>query len=283
VVARLSPGVDLRQAETELKGVQQELGRQYPDANRNMSIAIWPIKKMLIGDVQGTLLLLFGAVTPVLLIACANVANLMLARANMREREFGVRAALGASRGRMIRQVLTESILLSVLGGLLGIIVAVVAVHLLLAAIPNSLPRSSNIGLNWLVAAFTFFTAVAVGVLFGIVPALRSARANVQAALGQNSRGATASDHRLLHQFVVLQFALTLMLLAGAGMLLRSIRQLWRVNPGFDTRAACYVPARRALRTDPIVCLRCENSPISLIGVDCRRFTAPRLFGYERL
>jgi predicted permease len=235
VVARLSPGVGLGQAQSELNGVQQQLDRQYPDANRGMSVEIWPIKKMLIGDVRGTVLLLFGAVTLVLLIACANVANLLLARANMRQREFGVRAALGASRGRMIRQVLTESILLSVLGGLLGIVDAVVALHLLLAAMPEKLPRSNNIGLNWSVAAFTFFTAVAVGVLFGIVPALRSASADVQTALRQNSRGATG-NHRLLNQFVVLQFALTIVLLAGAGMLLRSIRQLWRVNPGFDTQ-----------------------------------------------
>lgn len=236
VVARLSPGVDLQQAESELNGIQQELNHQYPDANRNMSIAIWPIKKLLIGDVRGTLLLLFGAVTLVLLITCANVANLLLARANLRAREFGVRAALGASRGRMVRQVLTESVLLSVLGGLLGIIVAVLAQHLLLAVMHETLPRSNNIGLNWSVAAFTFFTAVAVGILFGIVPALRSARADMQAALRQDSRGATGGNHRLLNQFVVLQFALTLVLLAGAGMLLRSIQQLWRVNPGFNPR-----------------------------------------------
>jgi predicted permease len=236
VVARLRQGVNLPQAESELQSVQQQLDRQYPDANRNIGIAIWPIKKLLIGDVQGTLLLLFGAVTLVLLIACANVANLLLARANIREREFGIRAALGASRARMVGQVLTESILLSVLGGLLGIVVAVVALHLLLAATPEVLPRSNNIGLNWPVAAFTFFTAVAVGMLFGIVPALRSARADVQTALRQDSRAATRGSHRLLSQFVVLQFALTLVLLAGAGMLLRSIRQLWRVNPGFDTQ-----------------------------------------------
>ena len=236
VVARLRPGVDIPQAAAELNAIQQGLAQRYPDANRGEGAAVWPFKKELIGDVQGTLILLFGAVILVLFIACANVANLLLVRANARQREFGVRAALGASRSRMIRQVLTESVLLSIAGGALGIAVAAVALRLLLRAIPKNFPRIHAIGLNWPVVAFTLITAFAVGILFGVVPALRSARADVQSALQQGSRGATGGSHRLLSQFVVLQFALTLVLLAGAGMILRSIRQLWRVNPGFDTQ-----------------------------------------------
>jgi len=236
VVGRLKPGVSIVQAQNELNTVQQQLDRLYPDSNRTVGVAIWPLRKLLIGDVRGTLFLLFGAVTLVLLIACANVANLLLARATMREREFGVRLALGASRGRMMRQVLTESLLLAVGGGALGIVVGVLSVRLLLAAIPDTLPRAQSIGLNGPVVAFTLVTAVAVGILFGIAPAWRSGRASVQIALQQGSRGATGGSQRLLSRFVVGQIALTLVLLAGAGMLLRSIRQLWRVNPGFDAQ-----------------------------------------------
>ena len=236
VLARLKPGVTMRQAEGELGTIQQELDRRYPDANRNIGVAMTTLKQQMIGDVRSTLLLLFGAVTLVLLIACANVANLALARANVREREFGVRSALGASRGRMIRQVLTESLVLSVAGGALGVAVATVAVRVLLAALPEALPRSSNIGLNGPLIAFTFCIAIMVGVLFGVVPAMRSARTDLRSAMQQASRGTTGGRHGVLKQLVVLQFALTLVLLAGSGLLLRSIRQLWRVNPGFDTR-----------------------------------------------
>jgi predicted permease len=235
VIARLKPGVEAGQAESELNSIQQELDHRYPDADHGLGVAVWSFKKTVIGEVEGTLFLLFGAVTLVMLIACANVANMLLVRAKMREREFGIRAALGASRARMIRQVLAESVLLSVAGGALGIVVAVTALRVLLAAIPGALPRAENIGLNWPVLGFTFLTAVAVGLLFGLVPALRSAGADMQSALQQGSRGATGGGRGVLSQFVVLQFALTLVLLAGAGLLLRSIRQLWRVNPGFDT------------------------------------------------
>jgi predicted permease len=234
VVARLKPGVAAPQAESELNSIQHELDRRYPDADHGMGVAVWSFKKMMVGNVEGTLFLLFGAVTLVLLIACANVANLLLVRAKMREREFGVRAALGASRARMVRHVLTESVLLASAGGALGIAVAAASLHLLLAAIPGTLPREENIGLHWPVLAFTLLTAIAIGILFGVVPALRSARADVQTALQHGTRGATGSSRGVLNQFVVLQFALTLVLLTGAGMLLRSIRELWHVNPGFD-------------------------------------------------
>ena len=234
VVARLKPGVTMQQAEGELNAIQQGLDSQYPQANKSLGVALWSLKRTLVGDVKGTLLLLFGAVTMVLLIACANVANLLLVRASMREREFGIRAALGASRARMVRQVFTESILLSIAGGALGIFLAALALRALLRAMPANFPRLDNVGLNWPVVAFTLFIAVAVGILFGVVPALRTARTDVQSSLQPGSRGATG-NHRLLSQFVVLQFALTVVLLSGAGLLLRSIRQLWRVDPGFDT------------------------------------------------
>lgn len=233
VVARLKPGVGIPQAESELNAIQQELDRRYPDANRNLGVSILPIKKQLVGDVKPTLLLLFGAVTLVLLIACANVANLLLVRSKMREHEFGVRAALGASRTRMMRQVLTESLQLSMAGALLGLGVAVLALRVLLRALPETLPRSEGIGMNWPVAGFALLLAIAVGILFGVVPALRSSKADVQAALQRGNRGSSRGDLRLPGYFVTLQVALTLVLLAGSGMLLRSIRHLWQVNPGF--------------------------------------------------
>lgn len=253
VLARLKPGVEIPQAENELNALQQQLDQQYPDANRNLGAAVWPVKKELIGDVKSTLLLLFGAVSLVLLIACSNVASLLLVRSSARQREFGVRAALGATRSRMISQVLTESILLSIAGGALGVGVAAIALRSLLNAVPANLPRADNIGLNWTVVAFTFLVAIAVGILFGLVPARRSAQADLQLALQQGSRGATTNNHRLLRNFVVIQFALTLVLLAGAGLLLRSIRHLWKVNPGFDTHQVIsfHVGLAPSLTTSP--------------------------------
>jgi predicted permease len=236
VLARLKPGITMGQAEAEMNTVQGDLNRQYPDANRGVEIVLTSLKEQIVGDVKGTVVLLFGAVTLVLLIACANVANLLLARSTARAREFAIRAALGASRGRIVRQLLIESVVLSLAGGLLGIAVAGFALHALLAALPYTLPRSGNIGLHWPVLLFTLLTSIVVGVLFGLVPALQSARSDVQDALKKVSRGASAGRNASLGRLVMVQFALTLVLLTGAGLLLRSIRNLWHVNPGFDTR-----------------------------------------------
>jgi predicted permease len=189
-----------------------------------------------LGDVRGTILLLFGAVGLVLLIACANLANLLLARSTARAREFGIRAALGASRRRMVGQLLTESLMLSLAGGALGAVLAAFGLRVLLATLPHTLPRSENIGLHLPVLFFTAFASIAAGILFGLAPALRSAGPDVQGALQKTSRGTTTGRHRLLSRLVVVQFAFTLVLMTGAGLLLRSIRNLWQVNPGFDTR-----------------------------------------------
>jgi predicted permease len=236
VVARLKQGITTGQAEAEMNAIQGDLDRQYPDANRGVGIAMNSLKEEIVGDVRGTILIMFGAVTLVLLIACANVANLMLARSKARAREFGIRAALGASRGRIVRQLLTESIVLSLLGGSLGIAVAGFALRTLLATLPYTLPRSADIGLHWPVLLFTMLTSMAAGVLFGLVPAMQSAKSDVQDALRRGQRGATAGRHASLSRLVMVQFALTLVLMTGAGLLLRSVRNLWHVNPGFDTR-----------------------------------------------
>jgi FtsX-like permease family len=177
---------------------------------------------------------LFGSVSFVLLIASANFANLLLARSTVRAREFGIRAALGASRGRMVRQLLSESLVLSLAGGALGAMLAGFGLRMLLAALPHTLPRSENIGLHLPVLLFTLLASIAVGVLFGLAPALQCASSDVQSALQKAFRGITTGRHRLLGRLVVVQFALTLVLMVGAGLLLRSIRNLWHVNPGFD-------------------------------------------------
>ena len=236
VVARLKSAVNTNQAEAEMSTIQQDLDRNFPDANRGVGVATASMMQQILGDVKGTILLLFGAVSLVLLIACANLANLMLARSTARIREFGIRAALGASRGRLVRQLLTESIVLSLAGGALGVVLAEVGLRFLLAALPHSLPRAENIGLHLPVLLFTALASISVGILFGLAPALRCASPNVHDELKKASRGTTSGGHRMLSRLVVVQFALTLVLMAGAGLLLRSIRNLLQVNPGFDTR-----------------------------------------------
>ena len=236
VLARLKPGITIAAADAEMNAIQQELDRQYPDANRSVGVAATSLMQQIIGDVKGTILLLYGAVSLVLLITCANVVNLLLARSTSRAREFGIRAALGASRGRMVRQLLTESVVLSLAGGALGAVLAGFGVRLLLAALPNPLPRSENIGLHLPVLLFTALASMAIGILFGLVPALQCASPEVQGALQKTSRGTTTGRHRMLSSLIIVQFAFTLVLMAGAGLLLRSIRNLSHVNPGFDVR-----------------------------------------------
>ncbi len=236
VSARLKAGVTMAQAEAEMNAIQQNLDHEYPDANRGIGVTVTSLMQEIVGDVKGTILLLFGAVGLVLLIACANLANLLLARSTARAREFGIRAALGASRGRMVRQLLTESIVLSLAGGALGVALAAAGLRVLLAALPHTLPRSENIGLHLPVLVFTVAASIAVGILFGLAPAMQWARPDVRGALQKGSRGTTSGRNSLLSRLVVVQFALTLVLMAGAGLLLRSIHKLWQVNPGFDTR-----------------------------------------------
>lgn len=236
VLARLKPGVTMGQATAEMNAVQSELDRQYPDANHGVGIVMTSLKQEVIGDVKGTLLLLFGAVSLVLLIACANVASLLLARSTARAREFGIRAVLGATRSRMVRQLLTESIMLSLAGGALGITVAWLGLRALLVALRYNLPRSENVGLHWPVLVFSLLISISAGILFGLAPALQSAKAPVQEALQKAARGVTGGSNASLTRLVVLQFSLTLVLMTGAGLLLRSIRNLWHVNPGFDVQ-----------------------------------------------
>jgi predicted permease len=235
-IARLNSDVSMAQALAEMSAIQDHLVQLYPDANKGLGASVVPLRQVLIGDVSGTLLVLFGAVGLVLLIACANVANLLLARSVGRTREFAIRAALGASRSRTVRQLLTESILLSLGGAVLGLTIANWGVRPLLAGMPGSLPRSENIGVNTPVFLFTLFVSIAVAVLFGLAPALKNSKTDLQSALKHGGRGATTARLGVQNSLVILQMALTLMLLVGAGLLFRTIHRMSDTNPGFDAQ-----------------------------------------------
>lgn len=235
-VARLKPGVSISQAQAEMSTVQKNLDELYPDADRDLGALVVALKQDIVGDSSGLLLLLLGAVGLVLLIACANVANLLLARSTARAREFAIRAALGASRSRVVRQLLTESVLLALVGGGLGVVVATVTMKPALAALSGDLPRLQEVGLNVPVLAFAFVLTVVVGVLFGLAPALKNSKSDLQMAMKEGGRTSSGSRQRIQGTLVIAQMALTLVLLVGAGLLLRTIRSLSQVNPGFEAQ-----------------------------------------------
>ena len=235
-IARLRPGVSIAQAQAEMSAIQEHLDQLYPDADGGLGATVLPLKQQIVGDARGTLLLLLSAVGLVLLIACANVANLLLARSAARSREFAIRSALGAGRARIVRQLVTESVLLSLAGGSLGLLLAKGGVNLVLAAVPQTLPRTDNITVNAAVLVFAFGISIAVGILFGLAPALKSSRTDLRAALGEGARGSTSGPHRAQSALVIVQMALTLVLLVSAGLLFRTIRRLWQINPGFDVQ-----------------------------------------------
>jgi predicted permease len=233
-LARLAPGVTLAQAQAEISTIQNSLDHLYPDANRDLGIYIEPLKQFVVGDAGKMLLLLLGAVGLVLLIACSNVANLLFARSAARAREFAVRSALGANRTRLVQQMLTESVLLTLFGAGLGLLFALLGVKSVPAAVAENLPRSENIAVNGPVLLFTLCASIAGGILFGLAPALKSWSSDLQAALKEGGRGSTVSHHRTQSILVIVQMALTLVLLVGAGLLFRTIRHLSDVSPGFD-------------------------------------------------
>ncbi len=235
-IARLKPGVTVAQSDAEIGAVQAHLDELYPVADRGLGATVKSLKQEFVGDVSGMLLMLLGAVGIVLLIACANVANLFLARSAARSREFAVRSALGANRARIVRQLLTESVLLSLAGGMLGLAVAKWGVSPVLATVPGSVPRSDNIGVNVSVLVFAFGVSIVVGILFGLAPAVKSSKAYLQTSLKEGARGCTTAHHRAQGSLVIVQMALTLVILVGAGLLFRTTRNLWAVNPGFDTQ-----------------------------------------------
>jgi predicted permease len=231
---RLNPGVTLAQANAEMNEVARNLAVAYPEANAGKTITLVSMKEDLVGNVEPLLFVLLAAVGFLLLIACANVANLLLARSVARSREFAIRSALGASQARMIRQLLTESVLLSGAGGVLGLLLAYVGTKMLLKGLPAALPRASEVSLDSKVLFFTLVLSLLTGALFGLVPALKATRTNLQDVMKQSGRGSSGFRHRLQGTFVAVEIALALVLLVGAGLMVRTLGALWRVNPGFN-------------------------------------------------
>jgi len=233
-IGRLKPGVTIQQARSDLVRVTGHLAEAYPDANKGIGATFIPLKEQMVGDVKRLLLVLLAAVGFVLLIACVNVANLLMARSMGRNREFAVRAALGAGRGRIVRQLLTESMLLALGGGGLGLFLAAWGTKAALQHLPSGLPRASEIGMDWKVLLFTAGIALLCGILFGMAPALRISKPNLQDTLKEGGRGSGGRKQRAQGAFVVAEMAMALVLLIAAGLMIRSLNALWSVNPGFD-------------------------------------------------
>ncbi len=236
IVGRLRPGVSLSGATAELNAIAGQLAQEYPDTNAKRSVTVIPLHEDLVGNIRPALLVLLGSVALVLLIACANVANLLLARGAARTREMAIRTALGASRVRIIRQLLAENFLLAGFGAIGGLVFAWWGLDLLVALGPGDLPRSDGIAINPAVGAFTFCVAISSTLLFGLLPSLQLSRRDVSAALQQGAKGSSGGPHsnRLRSLLIISQVALSLLLLIGAGLLLRSFMNLRATKPGFD-------------------------------------------------
>ncbi len=234
-VARLKPAVTVQQAQGELTGIARQLEQAFPKKNTGWGINVVPMHEQVVGEIRPVLIVLLAAVAFVLLIACANVANLLLSRAAARQKELALRAALGASRGRLIRQMLTESILLALMGGVFGVLLAYWGIQILVAFGPDHIPRLDEITIDPRVLGFTFGISLLTGILFGLIPALQASRPDLNDALKESSRGSTGGRGRTFRSvFVVAEVALALVLLIGAGLMIRSFMELQAVETGFN-------------------------------------------------
>jgi putative ABC transport system permease protein len=236
-VARLKAGATLGQAQSDLSTIAAALAKQYPDSNSNRGVRVIPLREEMIGEVRTALYILFGAVVCVLLIANANVANLLLARASARGKEIALRAAMGASRFRIIRQLLTESVLLAGLGGVFGLLLAQWGTAALVKTVPQNIPRISNIQLDASVLTFTLLVSLATGVVFGLVPAWQASHVDLNSSLKSGARTGSAGENkgRVRNALVIAEVALALVLLISAGLLIQSFARLGRVQPGVRT------------------------------------------------
>ena len=243
IMGKLKPGVSITQARAEMDTITARLRHDYPQVyppNGGLTFGIVPLLEQVVGDVRPTLFVLLGAVGFVLVIACANVANLLLARAVARQKEIAIRAALGASRFRIVRQALTESVLLSVCGGACGVLLAFLSLHWIHVFGPKSVPRINDIGIDKVALAFTFTLSVFSGAVFGLVPAIRVSRLDLHTTLKDENRGTSGASavwgrgHNLRRTLVISELALCVMLLIGSGLLIRSFMRLQNVSPGFD-------------------------------------------------
>jgi putative ABC transport system permease protein len=233
VIARLKDGTTLGQARAEFQTISARLARQYPDVDKDWSVQVNPVVDDLVGSIRPALMALLGAVGFVLLIACANIANLLLAKASSRQREMAVRASLGASRSTILSQMLTESVILAVLGGAAGLVITSIGFHSLLHLVPATVPRLENVRLNWRVLEVALALSVLTGIFFGLAPAWHAARIDVNSVLKTGLRGA-GSRSGIRNALLSMQIAIALVLLTGAGLLLSSFYQILQVDSGFD-------------------------------------------------
>ena len=232
-VARLKPGITVAAAQADMENIALNLERQYPEINAGNRVKIQPLIEFFVSDIRRALWVLSAAVAFVLLIACANIANLLLARASARQKEMAIRSAMGAGRWRIVRQLLTESVLLALVGGTFGLLLARWCIDLILYVSPDAIPRAREISLNWRVMSFTIGVSFLTGILFGLIPALQSGGIDVHETLKETGRGVTGR-HWLRNSLVVVELAMTLVLLIGAGLLIRSFYKLQNVSPGFS-------------------------------------------------
>ena len=235
-IGRLKTGVTIERARADMNRIAENLAAAYPEADKGTGVSLIPLKADVVGNVKGILLVLLGAVSFVLLIACANVANLLLARSTGRTREFAIRAALGASPARVIRQLLTESVLLGIAGGCIGLLLAKLGVRVLLATLATNVPRSEEIALDSHVLFYTLGISVLTGIVFGLIPALKTLRPDTHETLKEGGRGSSGARHRAQSVFIVVEMAMAVVLLIGAGLMIRTLSALGNVNPGFDPR-----------------------------------------------
>jgi putative ABC transport system permease protein len=250
VVARMQPGVDLKQAQSRISAINAKLAKQFPETNKGWDARLSVLHELLVRQVKPSLLALLGAVGAVLLIACANVANLLLARGAARQKEIAIRAAMGASRTRVVRQMLTESLLLSVIGGIAGLLLSIWLTDALISMLPEGAPRIDQIGIDYRVLAFAFGISALTGVIFGLAPALQASKLDVTSSLkegGRTGEGYRRTSARSL--LLIGEVALSLVLLVGAGLLIQSFVRLQEVRPGFNPHnvlmACLAVPAAK--------------------------------------
>lgn len=234
-IGRLKPGVSVEQARADMSRVSMSLAVAYPDTNKGIGASVRPFKQAMVGEVSKRLLVLLAAVGFVLLIACVNVANLILARAAARTREFAIRSAMGAGQARLVRQLLTESLVLALIGGAFGLLLASWGTRSALRLLAQGLPRAGEVRLDAGVLLFTVAISAGCGIFFGLVPALKTGARNLHDTLKEGGRGASGLRHRAQEVFVVVEMAMALILLISAGLMVRSLAALWRIDPGFDS------------------------------------------------
>ena len=235
-IGRLKPGVTLQQAREDMDRVSRDLTAAYPDVNSGKKANVLSLKDEMVGNMGPILFVLLGAVAFVLLISCVNVANLLLARSTARQNEFAIRIALGAGQHRVIRQLLTESLLLSLIGGALGLVVAKFGTTAALAAVPRTLPRAEDIGLDLRVLLFTLALSILAGIIFGLMPAWKASQGSVSRQLIESGRALAGARGSAQSVFVMGEMAMALVLLIGAGLMIRTLVHLWGSDPGFNPK-----------------------------------------------